>query len=202
MIPMVTLEMGSGYRRAVAELGSMGIALIEAVNSGLEKGVKLAASNVVENYLTGQALKRRSGALARAVDGWLASPGDGVVGVRPGSAVDDYAWLLTDEQKTITPKKGRYLTIPIGENLTGSGVARFSSPRQVPDGFFIKSKRGQLLFGYRKGKTSRAKFRPLFVLVKSVFIQGSGALYDGVTESLDDISREIETEIDRRPELN
>ncbi|KKK60377.1 hypothetical protein LCGC14_3024980, partial [marine sediment metagenome] len=131
---------------------------VEAVNSGLEKGVKFAAAHVVENYITGQSLKRRSGNLARAVDGWLDAPGDGVVGVRPGSAVDDYAWLLGDERKTITPKKGKYLTIPIGENLTGSGVARYSSPRQVPDGFFIRSKKGKLLFCYRKGRpVARAK---------------------------------------------
>lgn len=196
---MITLGMGPTYRQALTELGSMGTALIKAVDTGLGKGVKVAASNVVENYLTGQALKRRSGSLARAVDGWIEGPGDGVVGVRPGSAVDDYSWLLGDEQKTITPKKGRFLTIPIGENLTGSGVARFTSPRQVPDGFFVRTK-GRLLFGYKKGK--RGKFRPLFTLVKSVFIQGTGALYDGVISSLDDISSSIETEINQKPELN
>ncbi len=189
---IMQLEMGPGFARVVSKLGSMGDAVVAACSAGLKKGVKIAAGKVASDYLSGQALKRRSGNLARAVDGWMAGDLDGVVGVKPNSAVSKYAWLLTDEQKTITPKNAKFLTIPIGENLTSAGVARYSSPRQVPDGFFIKSK-GKLLFGYKKGK--RGKFRPLFVLVKSVFIQGSGALYDGVFDSLDDIAGEIENEI-------
>ena len=105
---------------------------------------------------------------------------------------------MSDEQKTIVPKKSKFLAIPIGENLTGAGILRFTSPRQVSGGFFIKSKTGSLLFGYKRGK--RGKFRALFVLVKSVLVQGSGALYDGVTESLDDISSAREKRIDRATE--
>jgi len=98
-----------------------------------------------------------------------------------------------------TPKKGKFLTIPIGENLTGTGITRFSSPRQVEDGFFVKSK-GRLFFGRKQGK--RGKFRPLFVLVKSVFVQGSGALYDGVMDSLDDMSGAIEDQIAKKVGAN
>ena len=120
---------------------------------------------------------------------------DGVVGVRESSGVDQYKWLLGDEQKTITPKRGKFLAIPIGEALTPSGVvkAKFASPRLVKDGFFIKSRTGRLLFGYKVGK--RGKFRPLFVLVKSVLVQGSGALYDGVMDKVDDIGRAMEDRI-------
>jgi len=85
-------------------------------------------------------------------------------------------------------------------DTSGTGVARFTSPRQVEDGFFLKSKRGQLLFGRKNGK--RGKFRPLFVLVTSVFVQGSGALYDGVMASLDDIADAIETEIGKIKDVN
>jgi len=49
------------------------------------------------------------------------------------------------------------------------------------------------LFGFKRGK--KGKFRPLFTLVKSVLVQGTGALYDGVMDSLDDIGGAIETEI-------
>jgi len=186
----VTLEMGPSFNRVAAELGSMGSALKAACSAGLEKGVKIAAGNVIGNHLTGQSLKRRTGNLARAVDGWLESDTDGVVGVGEGTAVDRYAWLLGDEDKTITPKKAKFLTIPIGEGLTPSGVARYKSPREVEGGFFIRSKTAL------RGK--KGKFRPLFVLVKSVRVKGSGALYEGVTESMDDISLEIENEIDRQ----
>ena len=190
----IQLEMGPGYRQAVEELGLMGRAVTAACSQGLKQGVKIAAGRVISEYLSGQSLKRRSGNLARAIDGWLEGELEGVVGVKDDAGVAAYKWLLTDEQKTITPKKGKFLTIPIGENLTGSGVARFSSPRQVPDGFFIQTK-GRLLFGYKKGK--KGKFRALFVLVKSVFVQGSGALYDGVMDSEDDIANSMQKEIDR-----
>ena len=189
---MVTLEMGPDFNATVEKLSSMGHSVLEACSTGLDKGANLAAGKVVSDYLTGQSLKRRTGQLARSVEGWLAAPLDAVVGVRPNQAVDRYKWLLGDEEKTIVPKKAKFLTIPIGEGLTASGVARFSSPRQVPGGFFVKVG-GRLLFGYKRGK--RGKFRALFTLVKSVFVQGTGALYDGVMDSLDDISGAMETEI-------
>ncbi len=192
---MIQLEMGPNFPKVISELRGMGQAVLDACSVGLAKGVKFAAGKVSAEYLSGQSLKRRSGRLAAAVDGWMAGPMEGVVGVRPDSAVEKYKWLLGDESKTITPKRAKFLTIPIGENLTGAGVAKFSSPRQVPEGFFVNTG-GRLLFGYKKGK--KGKFRALFVLVKSVFVQGSGALYDGVSDSIDVIADTMETEIARK----
>jgi hypothetical protein len=192
---MILLETGPGFHRTVAELGSMGQAIIEACDEGLEKGGKVAAGRVVSDYLSGQALKRRTSNLARAVDSWPVAQLEVAVGVKPNTAVDDYAWQLTDEEKTIVPKKAKFLAIPIGEALTPSGVPRFSSPREVPEGFFVKSG-GRLLFGRKRGK--RGKFRPLFTLVKSVFVQGSGALYDGVDDSIDDVTGAMQDEVDKR----
>jgi len=189
---IIQLQMGPEFNRTVAELGGMGKALVAAVSAGLDKGTKAAAGRVGSDYLSGQALRSRTGNLRRAVDAWLTKPLEAVIGVRPNSAVAKYAWLLGDEDRTITPKRGKFLAIPIGENLTGAGVARFTSPRQVPDGFFVRTG-GRLLFGYKKGK--RGKFRALFTLVTSVFVQGSGALRNGVLDSLDDISGSIESEI-------
>jgi hypothetical protein len=193
---MIQLEMGPDFPQTVNELGGMDQTIVGACSEGLKKGVEYTASYISENYLHGQYLEKRSGFLAKAVQSWMVGPLEGVVGVRPNSAVEKYKWLLGDEEKTITPKRAKFLTIPIGENLTGAGVARFLSPRQVPDGFFIKTKTGRLLFGIKHGK--RGKFRPLFVLVKSVFVQGTGALQDGVDESLDNIVADIEAEIGKK----
>lgn len=187
--------MGSTFRQVTEELGSMGDVIKKACTTGLEKGVKIASGNVISNHLSGQSLKRRTGNLARAVDGWLEGPTEGVVGIPEGTAVDKYAYLLGDEDKTITPKNGKFLTIPIGEGLTPSGVARYKSPREVEGGFFVRTN-GHLLFGYKNGK--KGKFRPLFVLVKSVTVQGSNALYNGVMESIGDISKAIENEISKQ----
>jgi hypothetical protein len=188
----ISFELGPEFNRTVSELGAMGDALLAAAQTGLEAGGKLAAGTVVRDYLSGQALKRRSGLLSKAVDSWSAAPLDIVVGVPEGSSAGKYAYLLGDETKHIAPHAGKYLAIPIGEGLTASGVARYSSPRQVPDGFFVRTG-GRLLFGYKNGK--KGKFRALFVLVTSVMVQGTGVLYDGVLDSVDDISESIETEI-------
>jgi len=188
------MDMGPNFPKTVADLGSMGVAVLKAAGTGLAKGAVDAATTVVTEYISGQSLKKRTGGLARAVDGWMEGPLEAVVGVRKASAVDKYKWLLGDEQKTIVPKRAKFLAIPIGEGLTGAGVARYSSPRQRPDGFFVKTG-GKLLFGYKRGK--RGKFRALFTLVKSVLVQGSGALYDGVEDSLDDITGSMQKEIDK-----
>lgn len=189
---MVTLDMGPEFEATVAKLTSMGTAIAEAASKGLQIGADIAATTVTRDYLSGQSLKRRTGSLSRSVEGWLAGPLDAVVGVRPNQAVDRYKWLLGDDEKTIVPKESKFLAIPIGEGLTGAGVPKYSSPRQRPDGFFVNVG-GRLLFGYKRGK--KGKFRALFTLVKSVFVQGSGALADGVLDSLDDIGSAMEAEI-------
>jgi len=191
---LISLEMGPEFSSVVSTLGTMGRAVVEAAGVGLGRGVTFVAGKVVSDYLSGQSLKRRSGLLAKAVQGWREAPLEGVVGVKAGSGVDRYKWLLGDEEKTIVPKRSKFLAIPIGEGLTASGVARYSSPRQVEGGFFVKTG-GRLLFGYKRGK--KGKFRPLFVLVKSVLVQGSGALWDAVNDGLNDITGEMQTEIDK-----
>jgi hypothetical protein len=193
----IQIEMSPDFPATVASLGAKGLAVLAAADKGLNTGVKLAASNVVSEYLTGQSLGRRTGHLARAVQGWLAGPLHGVVGISESSSVDRYKWLLGDEQMTILPKKGKFLTVPIGEALSGAGVLKgeySGGLRSIAGGFFVRSK-GSLLFGYKRGK--KGKFRALFVLVRSVFVQGSGALYDGVNDSLDDITGSMQSEIDK-----
>ena len=197
---MLQLEMGPGFEKTIRELGSMGTAIRQACSTGLRIGVKLAAGKVISEHLSGQDLRMRSGHLAEAVDGWMAGELEGVVGVEENSGVDAYKWLLGTEQKTITPQRAKFLTIPIGDNLTGAGVARFSSPRQVPDGFFFTGKSGGLFFGIKHGK--RGKVRALFVLKKSVTVTGSGALAAGVLDSTDDIADAIGDEISKKTGAN
>jgi hypothetical protein len=198
---MIQIELTPESIKTIADLGGMSSAVLDGVSKGLLKGASIAAGNVASNYLSGQALKSRSGMLAKAVDGILVKPLEASVGVhkRSDAFVHKYAWLLTDEEKTITPKKGNALTIPIGEALTGSGVPKYESVANAERELGVKLFRlpGRNILGYKRGK--KGKFRALFVLVKSVFIQGSGALYDGVLESVDkgDINDAIDNEIDK-----
>jgi len=191
---MIEIELGPDFAAAVADLSSTGRRLIHAADKGLTLGSKYVSTIIASTYLSGQALKMRTGNLAKALDGWRTAPLEAMIGVREGSAVEHYKWLLGEEDMTIIPTKSKFLAIPIGENLTRAGVAKFTSPRQVEGGFFIKVG-GRLLFGYKRGK--RGKFRALFVLVKSVLVQGTGALYDGVEENVDKISDKIQAEVDK-----
>jgi hypothetical protein len=181
----IELQLGPEFKRTVSDVSRMGDKIRRAAQRGLAEAVKEAAQHVSKNYLTGQYLKRRTGNLARSIDSRMVEEFHGVIGVLEESAVDHYKWILGDETKTIRPKSAKFLTIPIGEALTPSGVPRYSSPRDVEGGFFFTSDSGQLMFGIRRGQTKRAKIRPLFVLVKEVTIHGTGALADGVLESSD-----------------
>jgi hypothetical protein len=190
----IVLDIPAETRSAIRQMGQDGKLLSAAVSRGLHQGVVGAANKVSSDYLSGQSLKSRTGNLRRAVQGWMDSDFDGVIGTQKDSAVSKYAWLLGDETKVIRPKNSKFLAIPIGENLTGAGVARFSSPRQVPDGFFIRSN-GQLLFGRKNG--NKGKFRALFAMKKEVTVIASEALFDGVTESLDNITKSMNDEIEK-----
>ncbi|HAL45686.1 MAG: hypothetical protein A2Y12_06155 [Planctomycetes bacterium GWF2_42_9] len=188
----------------ISEGGSMGNAIANAVSQGLAVGSKLAAGNVIKNHLLGQDLKKRSGDLARAVDGWKESAFDAVVGVRENSAVDRYKYLLGDEKVTITPKRAKFLAIPMPDALTEAGVLqgdyRAGSGQSLKDiienSFLMKSKSGGLFIAKKFGKTDRS-IKPLFILKKSVVVMGTGALAAGVLESADDITNEIANKIEK-----
>jgi len=190
---MIEISFGSSFKETRRRLSRMGTDVRRAISEGLAIGAKETAGHIAKNYLSGQALKRRSGHLAKAVDGWLKTDTEAIIGVRSESPVSKYKWLLSDEQHTIRPKKGKFLTIPVGEALTGAGVlkAQYAGGlRSITDGFFVHTKGGKLLFGYKRGK--KGKFRALFTLVQEVLVQGTGALADGVSDKLPDLSAKIE----------
>jgi len=67
---------------------------------------------------------------------------------------------IQDLGGTIRPKRAQYLTIPLGGTR--------GSIRSHTGGFFIKSKRGNLLYVKKAGKG----IKPLFVLKKDVTLKG------------------------------
>lgn len=69
------------------------------------------------------------------------------------------------KKTTITPKRAKYLAIPLAAAKTPAGVAR-GGPRDFPDTFVFRSKAGNLIIGQRR----RDRVVPLFVLKKRVTI--------------------------------
>jgi hypothetical protein len=199
---MIQLELGPEFQKTLAELGALGGAVETAFSRGLGKAVVFSAAHVVQNYLTGQSLKRRTGNLARYLTGWMIAPLEGVVGIPEKSAVDKYKYLLGDEDVTIRPKPGKnalIVPLPGSEALTAAGSSKWSTVKEAEQalGTHIFRLRGKNVLGYVRGSGKRCKFRALFALVKSVFVQGSGALIDGVLDSQDQMTDILQEEIDK-----
>lgn len=195
---MIQIKTDNQTQETIRRLGAMGQAIGEAIARGLVEAGLVAAGNVVANELSGQALKMKTGSLSKAMTSWPISRDVVMIGIPDQSGVDHYKYLLGDETVTIRAKKAKYLTIPIGESLTRDAkTARQKSPRDYPEGFFVRSN-NQLLFGYKNGQ--KGKFRPLFVLKKSVTVKGTGALKRGVENSMDMMTEEISSEIVRSVE--
>ncbi|GAK01504.1 hypothetical protein JCM19055_4676 [Geomicrobium sp. JCM 19055] len=84
---------------------------------------------------------------------------------------------------TITPKSGKYLTIPSHPKAKGKSAGDFH------DLFFIPTQKGNGLLAKERGKES---FDVYFVLVKSVTIPERSYLRTGFDENIDDIMKKIE----------
>ena len=148
------------------------------IGQGLERHVKV-------NKLGGQALKVRTGNLRRAVFHRV-----GVTNI--AGATDVYVVVGVDLRRapygrihelggTITPKKSKYLTIPLKAARTANGVARFTARDLIANpgsfGYTGTFFRNAVLFG-KKGKS----ITPLFALKTSVKIKAVGYLKGTVAE--------------------
>lgn len=137
----------------------------------------------LSSKVPGQSLGRRTGTLARALS--FETTGDRLdrlrgrvffdrthitVGTIGGSGDTTYAHTH-EFGATITPKRAKWLTIPIGEALTPAGVAR-GTIRDFPEGFFFRPGADTLegLFFVRE-VGDRLEF--LFALRKRVRIKAS-----------------------------
>lgn len=139
----------------------------------------LMMEKALKNYQRFSTLKRRSGYLSRSVGSVVVQEEGELVGivgsgVRTGNRVA-YA-DIHERGGVIKPKRGKYLTIPIGKSVTKAGQGKFSA-RDIMGGFtnydetaVFKSKKGNLIYwGVRKLKKG-VKLDPLFVLVRQVKI--------------------------------
>jgi hypothetical protein len=195
---MISLELGADFQATLASMTNAGKKIAAATSRGLRHAVEFAADHVGENFITGQLLKSRSGYLRNAVQGWKESDFEGIVGVKPGSAVEHYKWLLGSEIKTITPTHGRLLSIPMRDAKTGAGVLKDEYSvglKNIDGGFFKELVPGKLFFVKRSGKTERSRLLVLFLMVPSVTVHGSDALAKGTLDAEDGMTQRIEDNI-------
>ena len=131
------------------------------------------AQNDMRGLVSGPTLKVRTGALR----GSIQTEGPtiegaalrGRVGLLKDGPAQRYGHFLV-RGGTITARK-KYLAIPIGPALTGAGVSRYQSPRDISDLVFIPSKKpGTALLARISGRGKSRRITPYFVLKHSVTI--------------------------------
>ena len=128
-----------------------------------------------------QRMRRRTGDLLRSIVGRVEEQGSSlelVLGVRKDLG---YPWLQ-EQGGTITPKRGRFLAIPTGPALTGAGVHRYSSPRDVPGLRYQSIRGGAMGLLVRDVPGRRARSEIYYILVRRVTIKPKHYLRDAYTE--------------------
>lgn len=114
---------------------------------------------------TSDTLSRRSGKMLQTIVNSVGVRGkkfttiEGVIGGSAIAAVHEFG-------ATITPKKAKYLTIPLPAALNSDGTPKKKSAREWQHTFVAKSKAGNLIIFQRQG----TKIVPLYVLKTSVTI--------------------------------
>lgn len=189
---MVKVEVdASGAEAALGEIDAQ--TLDGVLRLGLAEALTYAADEVV---MEGNAKRlQRTGTLLSSIRGVLdeGSLPRGVVGVAADSPAASYAWLLTDELRTIVPVNASALTIPIASNLTGSGVPRFPSVAALRAEHGDKVRRkGNVI-----GVIADGHFEAMFALVKSVSIDGRNVFEPALDRAVPEMVETIQDRVDR-----
>lgn len=157
-----------------------------------EKRALFVAGFISKNFLSGQRLKRRTGALARSITGRGIRIG-GLpamrVGIFKGPAL---AYAQAQEKgATIKPVKAKALAIPQKLVLTAAGVDKYGGPRNYPGELrFVPFRGSGIAVGglypaeeLSKGVTLR-EAKIAYLLVTQVKIKPKNFLRDGLRETL------------------
>lgn len=116
-------------------------------------------------------LHRRTGVLSRAFSHVV---NDGVLTIMIDSTASKY-WKTHEYGaqgvNAIKAKPGKALAIPVGPSLTPAGVAKYKSPRDVPDLFMLKYKRANTGKQIVLAKVQGRKLVVYFILVKKVEVK-------------------------------
>lgn len=160
-----------------------------ALDVGMGEGASELRDFIVTDRLSGQILNVRSGQLRSGVRHRRKAPGHWqVTSSVPYGAAHEFG-------ATITPKKGKYLSIPVGKALTASGVPRYASPRQVPDLVYIERKGKKPILAKKKRNGGLDVY---FVLVKKTVLRKKRWMGSALEEQKDKIEARVASVAARR----
>lgn len=134
----------------------------------------------------------RSGNLRRSILGTsTAEPGRALSVSLAAGGGDRHVRYARIQEKggTVTPKRGKYLRIPLKAAKTAAGVDRYAGPlRQALPGLFVlRAKSGKLFLVRAKGKGKNRGLEFLYLLVASSTIPGRPYLLP----SMDDVAASL-----------
>jgi hypothetical protein len=192
------LEINIAVDAAVAErkLGVLaGPALRAALVEGLNEAAEIGAGRVVTEARA-KGLAQRTGSLLGSVAAWpdAGDPLTRRIGVPEDSPAARYAYLLTAESRDIRPVNAKALAIPFGDNLTGAGVARYPTPRDLVAAFGEQN----VFFGKRTIGVTGSRFRSAiyFVLSFGVTVRGRDVIDPALTAATADMTTAVQAAVD------
>lgn len=168
--------------------------------TGMQKALKAWGNAYITTLVTTRlhgrpGLNRRSGNLARD---WVVeadtSSTDASITIKSQGIANAYAGLQ-ERGGTIKPKSGRFLWIPIGDNVTKNGTAKLTPTQAIAMPHFISWSKGPVFFGKAPGKQTKKQFAqnfgitPLFLLRTSVTVparMGAAKLFQEMIPNLED----------------
>lgn len=170
----MTIELSvsqSDLKDLKARIGSLNIRDRDSLLMRAFRQAAVVVERKLKMNVTDNILHRRSGHLAQSIQTSVYQDGASVVTARIGSGVANNRRMpyaeIHEDGGTITPKKAKWLTIPLEAALTPSGVPKKASAREWKNTFVGKSKGGALIIFQKVGKKTLV---PLYVLKKSVRI--------------------------------
>ncbi len=176
------------FKRALREVPDQ---IYKGARKGLQKGLRGYQRELTRTRLRGRpGLARRSGNLARDLQTTVRGRTvDTLVGIAFFTA--KYA-PAHEFGATITPKRGRYLAIPLSAVSTPTGIAQYQ-PRDFPNAFFIRSRKNpdNLVLVEERG----SRIVPLFAMVRSVTIPPRLEARETMRSYAPTILREVSDEI-------
>jgi hypothetical protein len=183
----------TGEREVIAGVARIPVNMRDQLAEAMRRGVLRVHHAVVAEELRGGTLNARTANLARAVF-WRVEVSPeaviGRVGVDLAKAVYGRIQALGGR---IVPKRGKYLTIPVGQALTGNGVARFSARELLANpkafgfrGAFVNPRQTAIL-----GVLADRSLEPLFALKTEVTLPPRNYMRRGLERVRDQVIEDV-----------
>ena len=167
--------------------------------------IGLRVENRLKTNVSGPILRRRTGHFTNSMGSRVDSSMFNISvvvgsGVRSGRRKRQPQANILETGGTIKAKRGKYLAIPLPAALTKAGAPRKgkTSPRDWPNTFVNRSKKGNLIIFQKKGKRARdQRPTPLYVLKKQVKIPDFMYLTRTRQQTTNGVLRILAMEIER-----